>query len=188
MNDLLTKLSSYNVFNYLLPGVVFAILASAIVHYPVVQHDILVGAFLYYFIGLAVSRFGSLIIEPLLKWSSFVRFADYADFVAASKKDTQLEVLSEANNTYRTLCSLFGLLLLLKVYLRMESRFPYLRDWNATSLAAVLLILFLFSYRKQTAYIAKRVRIACIDRAAPAPGAAAPLADAKVGDFKKAGA
>src|SRR5579864_3356969 len=50
MNDLLTKLSSYNVFNYLLPGVVFAILASAIVHYPVVQHDVLVGAFLYYFI------------------------------------------------------------------------------------------------------------------------------------------
>jgi hypothetical protein len=32
---------------------------------------------LYYFVGLAVSRFGSLIIEPLLKRFSFVRFAAY---------------------------------------------------------------------------------------------------------------
>jgi hypothetical protein len=164
MNELLNKLSSYNVFNYLLPGVVFAILASGIVHYSIVQHDVISGAFLYYFIGLVVSRFGSLIIEPVLKRVSFVRFADYADFVAASKKDDQVEVLSEANNTYRTFCSLFSLLLVLKLYISIEARLPFLRNWDATIAAVLLLILFLFSYRKQTAYIAKRVKICGVSK------------------------
>jgi len=157
MNELLTKLSSYNVFNYLLPGVLFAILADDVIHYPIIQKDIVMGAFLYYFVGLVVSRFGSLIIEPILKWLTFVRFAAYSEFVTASQKDPKLEVLSEVNNTYRTLASLFSLLLLLKLFMKIEERFPGLREWNWTTVAVLLLLMFLFSYRKQTSYITKRI-------------------------------
>ena len=158
MNELLSKISSYNIFNYLLPGIVFAVVAGDIIHYPIVQRDIITGAFVYYFVGLVVSRFGSLIVEPILKRLSFVQFADYKDFVAASKKDEQLVLLSEVNNTYRTLCSLFSLLLLLKLYTAIEMRFPFLKEWDATVLALLLLIMFLFSYRKQTSYITKRIK------------------------------
>jgi hypothetical protein len=157
LNELLAKLSSYNVFNYLLPGIVFAILAGDIIHYPIIQKDIVTGAFFYYFVGLVVSRFGSLIIEPLLKWLRFVKFADYKDFVAASQKDAKLDVLSEVNNTYRTLASLISLLLLLKLYVKIEERFPRLNEWNWTVLALLLLVMFLFSYRKQTSYITRRI-------------------------------
>src|ERR1700676_3643489 len=110
MNELLNKISSYNVFNYLLLGIVFSLLAGEIIHFPIAQKDILTAAFFYYFVGLVISRFGSLIIEPLLKAFCFVRFANYKDFVAASQKDPKLEILSEVNNTYRTLASLFTLL------------------------------------------------------------------------------
>jgi hypothetical protein len=158
MNELLNKLSSYNVFNYLLPGIVFAVLATEIIHFQIPQRDVLTGAFLYYFVGMVVSRFGSLIIEPLLKALSFVKFADYKDYVAASKKDAMLEVFLEANNTYRTLASLFGLLLLLKLYLTLEGRFPWLKEWDATTLTVLLLVMFLFSFRKQTSYITKRIK------------------------------
>lgn len=158
MNELLSKLSSYNVFNYLLPGIVFAVLAGEIFHYPIVQRDILTGAFLYYFAGLVVSRFGSLIIEPLLKALSFVKFADYKDFIAVSQKDPKLDVLSEVNNTYRTLASLFSLLLLLKLYVKLEGKFPCLKEWDTTVLVVLLLAMFMFSYRKQTSYITKRIR------------------------------
>lgn len=158
MNELLAKLSSYNVFNYLLPGIVFAILAGDIIHSPITQKDIVTGAFFYYFVGLVVSRFGSLIIEPLLKWLRFVEFADYKDFVTASQKDAKLDVLSEVNNTYRTLASLFGLLLLLKLYVKLEGRFAFLKEWDFTILASLLLIMFLFSYRKQTSYVTKRIK------------------------------
>jgi len=157
MNELLAKISSYNLFNYLLPGVIFAVLARDVVHYPVAPQGIITGAFLCYFLGLVLSRFGSLIVEPLLKRTSFLQFADYKDFVAASKKDDQLGLLSEANNMYRTLCSLFCLLLLLKLYMRIEERFHTLKDWDATVLVVLLLAMFLFSYRKQASYITKRI-------------------------------
>jgi len=159
MNELLSKLSSYNVFNYLLPGVVFAFLASEMFHYPLPQRDILTVAFLCYFLGLVVTRFGSLVIEPLLKKLSFVEFAEYKDFVTASNKDSKLEVLSEVNNTYRTLASLFSLLLLLKLYFALEEKFvPQLRAWDATILGMLLLLMFLLSYRKQTSYITSRIK------------------------------
>ncbi len=116
MKDLLSKLSSYNLFNYLLPGIIFVVLAKDLCNYSFIQQDIVIGVFLYYFIGLVISRFGSLVIEPLLRHVSFLKFADYKDFVAASKIDEKIELFSEVNNTYRTLCSLFILLGLLKIY------------------------------------------------------------------------
>ena len=158
MNELLAKISSYNLFNYFLPGIVFTALASDTLRYSIAQRDLLTAAFLYYFAGLVISRFGSLVIEPVLKRFSFVHFSDYNDFLAASEKDGQLAVLSEANNTYRTLSSLFVLLLLLRLYGKLETRLPFLREWDATVLLVLLLVMFLFSYRKQTSYISKRVR------------------------------
>lgn len=67
MKEILDKLTSYNLFNYLLPGVVFAVLASKVTRFTLIQQDLVAGAFLYYFIGLVISRFGSLILEPILK-------------------------------------------------------------------------------------------------------------------------
>ncbi|MBA7677995.1 hypothetical protein ES703_86262 [subsurface metagenome] len=159
MKELLSKLSSYNLFNYLLPGIIFALLESEVTRYSFIQQDIIIGAFLYYFIGLVISRFGSLAIEPLLKRLSFLQFADYKDFIVASKKDEKIELLSEVNNTYRTLSSLFILLLLLKLYEKVEGRFPILKEWEAVILMVLLLIVFLLSYRKQTGYITKRIKM-----------------------------
>ncbi|HAK87584.1 MAG TPA: hypothetical protein DHV16_09290 [Nitrospiraceae bacterium] len=158
MKELLSKLSSYNLFNYLLPGVIFVAVASKVTRYSFIQEDIVIGLFLYYFIGLVISRFGSIVIEPILRGVSFLKFADYNDFVAASKKDEKIEVLSEANNTYRTLCSLFILLLLLKGYERIEDRFVFLKDYGGMIVLALLLVMFLFAYRKQTLYIIKRIK------------------------------
>jgi hypothetical protein len=54
MKELLDKISSYNLFNYLLPGVLFATLAEYLTSYHLVQDDLVVGAFVYYFMGLVV--------------------------------------------------------------------------------------------------------------------------------------
>ena len=157
MKDLLNKLSPYNLFNHLLPGIIFAILASKVTYYNFIYDDIIIGLFLYYFIGLVISRFGSLVIEPFLKRISFLKFADYKDFVAASQKDEKIELLSEVNNTYRTLCSLSILLLLLKLYEKIECWFPFLKDRGVIVFIVILLIMFLLSYRKQTGYVTKRI-------------------------------
>ena len=163
MKDLLDKLSSYNIFNYLLPGTLFVGLGKEISSYSFVQDNLLIGLFLYYFIGLIISRLGSLTLEPLLrnKKIKFVKFAPYEDFVKASKLDPKIEIFSEQNNMYRSLCMLSITLILLKIYDLV---------WGSGSLDNVaiifsfligILVLFLFSYKKQTEkYVVKRVKIA----------------------------
>ena len=157
MKDLIDKLSSYNLFNYLMPGVVFVVLADTLTKYSFVQKDIVLGIFLYYFIGLVISRFGSLVIEPFLKKISFLKFADYGDFIAASKEDEKIDLFSEINNTYRTICSCFTLLIVLKIVESLSNRFQFIKEWTAFSLVLVLLVVFLFAYKKQTDYTRKRV-------------------------------
>ena len=159
MKEIFDKISSYNLFNYLLPGILFVVIAKEFTPYSFIQENLVIGAFVYYFIGLVISRFGSLIIEPVLKRVSFLKFADYADFVSASKKDLKIEIFSEVNNMYRTFSSTFILLLLLKLYESIEFIFPALKEGNLYILIILLLIMFLYSYKKQTAYIIKRIKV-----------------------------
>ncbi len=158
MKEIIDKLSSYNLFNYLLPGTIFVVILNEISIYSLRQDDLIVAAFVYYFIGLVTSRFGSLIIEPLLKKVKFLKFADYKSFIIVSKKDPQIEILSEANNMYRTFVAMITLLLLLKIYEAVDLKNPELQRWNLLILSILLLIMFLFAYRKQTQYIAKRIK------------------------------
>lgn len=157
MAEFLSKLSSYNIFNYLLPGILFGFVASSFTRYNFISADLIIGIFIYYFIGMVISRFGSLVLEPLLKRTSFLRFADYEDYIAASAGEPKIELLSEVNNTYRTLCSALILLGLLRLYQEIENRISGLGDWNVPILLVILLITFLLSYRKQTGYISRRV-------------------------------
>ncbi len=157
MKELIDKISSYNLFNYLFPGVLFVIILKETTSYSFLQENLIVGAFLYYFIGLVISRFGSLIIEPLLIKISFLKFADYSEFVSASKRDEKIEILSEVNNMYRTLFSTFFLLLVFNLYDYVESNIPRLRAINIYILLVLLMVMFILAYRKQTNYITKRI-------------------------------
>jgi len=157
MKELLDKLSSYNIFNYLLPGIVFAFILSKTSNLNLLQDDIIIGLFLYYFIGLIISRVGSLFIEPLLKWVKFLKFSEYKKFVTASKQDSKIELFSEINNMYRTLCSLFLLLILVKVYEIFLLRVSFLEKHSGIIIVLLLFLLFLFAYKKQTKYITKRI-------------------------------
>ena len=158
MTELFDKISSYNLFNYLLPGVLFAVVASKLTHYSFLGYEVVVAAFLYYFIGLVVSRFGSLVLEPLFRFTGFVKFYDYKSFIAACQKDPKIELLSEVNNMFRTLCSLFVLLVLLKLYEQLGVRWPLLERFHVIVLIVLLFVTFAFAYRKQTEYVNKRIK------------------------------
>ena len=140
------------------PGVVFAVIATRTTRYNFLQPEIIIGLFVYYFIGLVLSRIGSLIIEPLIRKMKFAVFAPYKEFVLACKHDPKVDVLSEANNTYRTLCAVFLCELLLKLYEMLGSVYPPIDQHAVLVLSALLLVLFLFSYRKQSGYVTKRIK------------------------------
>lgn len=158
MEHFFEKLSSYNLFNYLLPGILFVVLADKFTSYSFIQENFLLGLFLYYFIGLVISRIGSITVEPMLKWVHFIKFADYSEFVQASKKDVKIEILSEQNNMMRTFCSVFFILILLRAYSSLKLTFNFIPQNETYTLLIMLLLVFLFSYRKQTSYITKRIK------------------------------
>ena len=145
MKEFLEKISSYNIFNYLLSGCIFSGLCDKLTSYSLLQNNILIGLFLYYFIGLIISKVGSLTLQPILKMAKFVNFAPYEDYVNASKLDPMIELLSEQNDMYLSFCILSIGLILLKIFDVI---------WGSKSLdnitaififLAGLFILFLFS-------------------------------------------
>lgn len=159
MEKLLDKLSSYNIFNYLLPGIIFLVFIEKLTSFSILNNELLITAFIAYFTGLIISKIGSLIIEPFFKKISFVKFSDYQDFVLASKEDKQIEIFSETNNMYRTFISLFIVLIAIKLYEKIAIYFSFTQNTTIYILFIILLSIFIFSYKKQSNYINKRVNI-----------------------------
>jgi len=159
MNELIQKLSSYNLFNYLLPGIVFAVLAKHLFLFNIVQENIFEGIFIYYFVGLIISRIGSLTIEPFLKMLKVIKFVDYKKYAEAAKLDDKIELMSEINNMYRTIISVFTCLILIKLYKIIETEFQLNETVKIWIVVIMLLFIFISSYKKQTEYVVKRVNI-----------------------------
>lgn len=157
MKELLDRLSQYNLFNYLLPGALFAVLVE-VSSFRLLQDDIVTGLLVYYFTGLVVSRIGSLMVEPLMKWCHFVAFAPYREFVRGCVKDAKLEILSEANNRYRTLAAAFLCLGFVAAGDRVAYWLGVSREAQKLVIIGLLFVLFSLAYRKQTAYVRQRVQ------------------------------
>lgn len=157
MEKVLDKLTSYNLFNYLLPGVLFAVALEHLTPYSLTHENIIIAAFVYYFVGLIVSRFGSLVVEPVLKWIRFLKFAPYPDFVVAVKEDQKIDALSETNNMYRTFVAVMVLLALAKGYELLSYKIPFFVEHGVLIGFLTLFVMLLLSYRKQTSYIRKRI-------------------------------
>lgn len=67
MNDIINKISNYNLFNYLFPGILYTASVNHFTRLQLPTDNLLEAFFVCYFIGLVISRIGSLIVEPLLK-------------------------------------------------------------------------------------------------------------------------
>ena len=157
MKEALEKLGTYNLFNYLLPGCVFSVIAEHFKFLTIRQGETISDLFIFYFVGLVISRIGSLIVEPALKKIGVIKFGAYTDFVKASASDPKIEVLSEVNNMYRTLAAMFVSLAVLKLW-KLLSTWLCLNEGIAEWCALVAgLLMFTVSYRKQSSYVAARV-------------------------------
>lgn len=121
------------------------------------KEDVIVNLCLFYFLGMIVSRIGSVIVEPLLKKCKFIVFANYEDYIYASKEDSKIEILSETNNLYRSILGLSLTLLIVKLYLIIIKQYSYLNTFSPIIIIISIFILFAFAYKKQTKCIKQRV-------------------------------
>lgn len=166
MEELLTqiveKVSSYNIFNNLYPGILFVYALKFMFGINLLLDNWFENLFVFYFVGMVLSRIGSIIIEPVMKKNKIIKYAPYQDYVKASSIDPLVDALSETNNTYRTLLSTFVCAFMYKLgtsinEICLKNKITFLQENKDWILLILLILLFAFSYVKQTAYVRKRV-------------------------------
>ena len=182
MNDLLAKISSYNIFNYLFPGALFVVVAERMGIVALPQLDIITRLLIYYSAGLGISRVGSLILEPALLWTRFVTYSEYSDYVTACDADPKIVTLVEASNTFRTIAA-GALCLLIAWPLSSMAQKGMITPTTGTALSLTLvLVVFLASFKKQVGYVKKRVARRCPASGSNVPAPPHSKAGRKAGD------
>jgi hypothetical protein len=152
MENFLDKISSYHLVNYLLPGILFCV-ALNMYDMDTSMNSLVVSISVYYFCGMLLSRFGSLLIEPIIR--KLIKHTEYEDYIEACNKDSKIEVLVETNNLYRTLLAAALVLLLVRPYMYLAGKFAVFS--SPTMLFSILLLIFIISYIKQTKIVIKRI-------------------------------
>lgn len=154
---LLDKLSQYNFLTNILPGSVLCIIMKYLVGYNLIPDDYYQAGIVFYFVGLTNSRVGSLVLGPILKAVSWVKFAPYPEFLQAEKEDAKLTILNQENNVFRSYVSVMFISAIGYIYKNCSIDWCHFFGDEPLVLLIALLVLFLFAYRKQTSFIRKRV-------------------------------
>ena len=156
---LVEKFDRYNFLTNMLPGAVLCMALEHFVGYKLlVSNELILSGVIIYFVGVVNNRFGSLVIEPILRWR-WIKFAPYKDFLNAEKLDNKIRDLSTENNAYRSYIAVFSLSLLAILFKAQTSSWPLLKEYEEVIILCLLIVLFAFSYHKQTEYIKKRIKI-----------------------------
>ena len=173
IKSVIEKISSYNIFNNLFPGIIFCSVVEQTTRFSLVRDGVWENLFIYYFVGMIISRIGSIFIEKWLKTikvknkktnckEPFLKFAPYNMYIEASQNDPFIMTLNEMNNVYRTIIATVTLIMITKLFDWL------IYDWvkrlgqignNLFVVIVCLLIimLFIYSYKKQTEYIRSRI-------------------------------
>lgn len=154
---IIDKLSQYNFLTNILPGTVLCIILKYFVGYDLIPDDFYQAGIVFYFVGMVNSRVGSLVIEPILKAISWVKFAPYSEFLRAEKEDAKLTILSQENNVFRSYISLMFISILGYIYKNCSLDLRLSLNNESLVIIVILFVLFLFAYKKQTSFVRKRV-------------------------------
>ncbi|MDD4591236.1 MAG: hypothetical protein PHG06_12550 [Parabacteroides sp.] len=157
MSSILEKLDSYQILTNLLPGAFFGLTLKFFYEITLPTENIGEDIVAYYFMGLIINRTGSLVVEPVLKKLRFITYAPYPDFTKAAKLDSKIDTLSEMNNYTRSLLTCVLLLPVMRILQVLSLKWAWFTSNWEWSAVALLVVLLLFSYRKQTNYVRKRI-------------------------------
>ena len=158
MEVLISKLTNYEVFINLFPGTLFYFFMKQILKINIIEDSLFVLVFVCYFLGLVLSRIGSLIIEPFFRKIKKSAFRSHEKYIEAENKEnnpkTSLKVYDEKNSIYRTLIATFFVMSIFYIIFSF-----YIINFNIFLFIVLflLVILFSFSYLKQSNYISKRI-------------------------------
>lgn len=159
MEELAKKISRYNFANFLIPGSLYVLLMAEHLPLSEITKDPLYFLIAAYFAGAVISRFGSVVVRPLLFRIQRLRFDQYTyqDYVAADHSDERISALLEDRNLYRSIISLILVSYLSIRYLDLRAAFPNIQEYEMEGFAVALLSVFITAYVRQDSFITKRV-------------------------------
>ena len=155
MKELMEKIETYNIINYLFPGIIFGVAFEYLNEFKIYSESIAIMFFEYYFTGLVLSRIGSVIIKPILEKVKIVKYMNYNEFIEVEQKDVKIELLQREANQYRTFIATFLCLTSIAIYNCLVGNFDKI---SLIFLFAGLTILFILSYKKQIQFIISRTK------------------------------
>lgn len=158
MEKIIEKISNYHIFNHLVPGILFIIISDYTLGTNIYSDDIIYLFFISYFIGIAISRIGSLIVANVLYLFTKENGEDYKKYINACEKDSKIDILIQDKNMYRNICTMLILILLIKVISIINFNINISRDLKIIIVLCLMIILFAISFLKQNKYISSRIR------------------------------
>lgn len=161
LGKLLSRLSKYDWFTTLLPGM-FLLALIRRVGINASAESIIEELGLVFFLGVVSSRVGATCVEQIARWCKlFEPYEDYVDWSNANKENADMLVRNA--NWFRSLCGMvivWGGLVMVKSF-----HFTWLTRGVKLFIAIlVLLILFGDAYRRQLSFTTKRIRKFKLDK------------------------
>ncbi|TCW48845.1 hypothetical protein EDC53_104210 [Phytobacter diazotrophicus] len=155
MEDFLNKISTYQIFNNLVPGAFFVSFIETSLNIDISGNQLIKSIIVYYIVGLVIGRIGSTILTPFLKLIKIVEYIPYKEFINASTQDEKINSLQESSGMYRNLLCMSLILFILCSIIHVCFH-------NKNMLIEIIVTLFLImiftlSYRKQVLFISTRI-------------------------------
>ena len=153
MSELLSKISSYNLYNYLLVGFVYNMLLCHYTQLGYVDESILKTLIVCYVMGLFIAKLASLFLEPLLirlHWNNkkFLKWRNKNEYLEASFKDAKIPILLEEANVCRNIAMAIFVFFICLLYDKYVS--IYISMIVAECLFYVIaFFICIFSYKKK---------------------------------------
>ena len=157
ISKLSEKISHYEFLVNLIPGSALCFILSYI-GYPILDYNMVVCIAICYLVGLINGRFASLVIEGLCRITKFIKWKEYEFYIAAKEKRPYIEKMQEEANMFRSFVSVFFVSIIAYGVKQILPLCDFLQQNGFCILMALLFLLFLFSYRKQTnKYVVKNI-------------------------------
>lgn len=150
------KLTKYEILTNLVPGTVLCYILNYI-GFSLLSADWWFNVVLFYIVGLANSRFSSIVIEWICRKLKIVESRKYEQYNKVKESKPFVATLQETANMYRSLSSVFILATLAKLYKVVSGEWYWLDIVLPWVVLLGLVALFLLSYRKQVKYIIKQI-------------------------------
>lgn len=158
MKELIEKIENYEIMTALIPGILFMLLFEYLTKCSIQKNGGIGYIFVGYFIGLVISRIGSLIIKPVLFKFTKEAGENYDNYINACKVDTTIITFSKVKNMYRNLITMCILLCICYIAFKIDFIRKIPREIIIISALIGITIILSVSFLKINKDISYRIR------------------------------